>query len=113
MNINALSGTISSNRVELNLHGTLLQTTTADLRLSGAQTMLGVATGDDNIAHIVIHQATGSGARTNRYVHSAIPPNGNPGIGNRLEFVGNANAFDHTNQNFVPPPPAEFFTGGQ
>jgi hypothetical protein len=111
--INALSGTISSNRVELNLHGTLLQTTTADLRLSGAQTMLGVATGDDNIAHIVIHQATGSGARTNRYVHSAIPPNGIPGIGNRLEIVGNANAFDQTNQNFVPPPPAEFFTGGR
>ena len=110
--INALSGTISSNRLELNLHGTLLQTITSDLRLSGAQTMLGVATGDDNIAHIVIHQATGSGARANRYVHSAIPPNGIPGIGNRLEIVGNANAFDQTNQNFVPPPPAEFFRGG-
>lgn len=110
--INALSGTISSNRLELNLHGTLLQTITSDLRLSGAQTMLGVATGDDNIAHIVIHQATGSGARANRYVHSAIPPNGNPGIGNRLEIVGNAHAFDRTNENLVPPPPAEFFTGG-
>ena len=30
-----------------------------------------------------------------------------------LEIVGNANAFDQTNQNFVPPPPAEFFTGGR
>ena len=110
--INALSGTISSNRLELNLHGTLLQTITADLRLSGAQTMLGVATGDDNTAHVVIHQATGSGARANRYAHSSIPPTGNPGIGNRLEIVGNANAFDQTNQNFVPPPPAEFFRGG-
>ena len=110
--INALSGPISSNRLELNLHGTLLQTITADLRLTGAQTMLNVSTGDDNTAHVVIHQATGSGVRANRYVHSAIPAAGNPGIGNRLEIVGNANAFDQTNQNFVPPPPAEFFRGG-
>jgi hypothetical protein len=110
--INALSGTISSNRVELNLHGTLLQTTTADLRLSGATTMLGVSTGDDNTAHVLLYQATGSGARANRYAHTSTPPMGSPGIGNRLEIVGNANAFDQTNQNFVPPPPAEFFTGG-
>jgi hypothetical protein len=110
--INAFSGPISSNRVELNLHGTLLQTTTVDLRLSGATTMLGFATGDDNAAHVVIHQATGSGVRANRYDHSSIPAAGNPGIGNRLEIVGNANAFDQTNQNFVPPPPAGFFKGG-
>jgi hypothetical protein len=110
--INALSGTISSNRVELNLQGTLLQTTTADLRLSGATTALGVSTGDDNTAHVLLVQATGSGARANRYAHSSIPLTGSPGIGNRLEIVGNANAFDQTNQNFVPPPPAEFFTGG-
>ncbi len=110
--INALSGTISSNRVELNLHGTLLQTTTADLRLSGATTMLGVSTGDDNTARVLLVQATGSGARANRYAHSSTPPTGDPGTGNRLEIVGNANAFDQTNQNFVPPPPAEFFTGG-
>jgi hypothetical protein len=111
--INALSAPISSNRVELNLHGTRLQTTMVDLRLVGATTMLGVSTGDDNSAHVVIHQATGSGARANRYAHSQIPVNGIPGIGNRLEIVGNANAFDQTNQNFVPPPPAEFFTGGR
>lgn len=110
--INAFSGTISSNRLELNLHGTLLQTTTADLRLSGATTMLAVSTGDDNTAHVHIVQATGSGTRANRYADSSIPATGNPGIGNRLEVVGNANAFDQTNQNFVPPPPAQFFTGG-
>jgi hypothetical protein len=109
--MNALSGPISSNRVELNLHGTLLQTTTVDLRLVGAATLLNVSTGDDNTAHVVMHQATGSGARANRYAHSQSPATGNPGIGNRLEIVGNANAFDQTNQNFVPPPPAEFFTG--
>ena len=111
--MNALSGPISSNRVELNLHGTRLQTTTVDLRLVGAATLLNVSTGDDNTAHVVIHQATGSGARANRYAHSQIPVNGIPGIGNRLEIVGNANAFDQTNHNFLPPPPAEFFTGGR
>jgi hypothetical protein len=111
--INAFSGTISSNRVELNLHDTLLQTTTVDLRLSGATTMLGVATGDDNTAHVLFDHATGSGLRANRYADSSIPLTGNPGVGNRLEIVGNANAFEQTNQNFLPPPPAEFFTGGQ
>ena len=110
--INALSGTISSNRVEPNLHGTRLQTTTADLRLSGATTGLSVSTGDDNTAHVLLVHATGSGARANRYADSSIPLTGSPGIGNRLEIVGNANAFDQTNDNFVPPPPAEFFTGG-
>ena len=110
---NALSENISSNRVELNLHGTLLQTTMVDLRLVGATTLLGVSTGDYNTAHVLIDQATGSGARANRYSHSAIPAMGSPGIGNRLEIVGNANAFDQTNQNFLPPPPAEFFIGGQ
>jgi hypothetical protein len=110
--INALSGTISSNRVELNLHGTILQTTTADLRLSGATTALGVSTGDDNTAHVLLVQATGSGARANRYADSSFPLIGSPGIGNQLEVVGNANAFDQTNSNFAPPPPAEFFTGG-
>jgi hypothetical protein len=109
---NALSGTISSNRVGLNLHGTLLQTTTADLRLSGATSLVGVPTGDENTAHVLLRQATGSGARANQYAHNLTPPMGSPGIGNRLEIVGNANAFDQTNQNFVPPPPAEFFTGG-
>jgi hypothetical protein len=109
---NALSGTISSNRVGLNLHGTLLQTTMVDLRLSGATSLVGVSTGDENTAHVLLRQATGSGARANQYAHSATPPMGSPGIGNRLEIVGNANAFDQTNENFVPPPPAEFFTGG-
>lgn len=110
---NALSETISSNRVELNLHGTLLQTTTVDLRLSGATTLTGVSTGDDNTAHVLLNQTTGSGARANRYAHSTIPAMGNPGIGNRLEIVGNANAFDQNNKDILPLPSAEFFKGGQ
>jgi hypothetical protein len=113
--ISALSENISSNRVDLNLHGTLLQTTTVDLRLAGATSLpsaLGVSTGDENTVHVLLVQATGSGARANQYAHSATSPMGSPGVGNRLEIVGNANAFDQTNQNFVTPPPAEFFTGG-
>jgi len=110
---NALSENVSSNRVELNLHGTLVQTTTVDLRLVGATTLTAVATGDYNTVHVLIDQATGSGVRANRYTHSVFPAMGSPGIGNRLEIVGNANAFDQTNQNFLPPPPAEFFIGGQ
>lgn len=111
--INAFSGTISSNRLELNLHGTRIQTVTTDLRLSGATTMLNVSTGDDNTTRVLVFQATGSGLRTNRYADSSIPLTGNPGVGNRLEIVGNAQAFDQINQNIIPPPPAEFFTGGQ
>ena len=111
--IKASTGTISSNRVDLTLQGTVLQSTTADLRLSGASSSpaaLGVATGDENTLHVIIRQATGSGAQANQYAHSSTPPMGSPGIGNRLEIVGNATAFGETNNGIVPPPPAEFFT---
>lgn len=37
----------------------------------------------------------------------------NLGTGNRLEIIGNANAFDQTNNDFVPPSPPEFFTAQQ
>jgi hypothetical protein len=106
----ALSGTISSNRVELNLHGTHLQTTTTDWRLFGALSLVNVTTGDDNTAHVLVRQATGSGPRVNLYANSSAPTPGALGVGNRLEIVGNASAFDRTNNDFVPPPPAEFFT---
>jgi hypothetical protein len=83
-----------------------------DLRLVGATTLTAVATGDYNTVHVLIDQATGSGVRANRYTPSVFPAMGSPGIGNRLEIVGNTNSFDQTNQNFLPPPPAEFFIGG-
>jgi hypothetical protein len=110
----ALSGPISSNRVEMNLLGTRVVTTTADLRLSGARSLVdGVFPDEGNTLHVVVHQASGSGPRANLYVDAATPSSGNLGAGNRLEIVGNANAFNQANDNFVPPPPAEFFTGGQ
>jgi hypothetical protein len=108
------SGPISSNSVEMNLFGTRVVTTTADLRLSGARSLVpGVFPDEGNTLHVVVHQASGSGPRANVYVDSATVPPGSVGPGNRLEIVGNANAFDRTNENFIPAPAAEFFTGGQ
>ena len=111
----ALSGPISSNRMEMNLLGTRVVTTTADLRLSGGRSLVpGVFPDEGNTLHVVVHQASGSGPRANVYVDAATaPPGGSLGAGNRLEIVGNANAFDQTNENFIPPPPAQFFTSGQ
>jgi hypothetical protein len=110
LRMNLLSGPSSSNRVEMNLQGTRLQTTTADLRLFGAQSAIaGVSPGDDSTLHLVVHQAIGSGPRANAYADSL----GNLGTGNRLEIVGNANAFAQTNDAIVPPPPANFFTAGR
>jgi hypothetical protein len=108
----ALSEPISSNRVDLNLQGTLLQTTAADLTLFGALSLVDVSTGDDNVAHAVVNQAAGSGPRANQYAHSSTPSMGNLGVGNRLEIVGSTMAFARTNTDFVPSPPKEFFTGG-
>jgi hypothetical protein len=111
--IAAASGPISSNSVEMNLLGTRIVTTTADLRLSGGRSLVpGVFPDEGNTLHVVVHQASGSGPRANVYVDSATVPPGGLGPGNRLEIVGNANAFDRTNENFIPAPPPEFFTGG-
>jgi hypothetical protein len=110
----AASGPISSNSLEMNLLGTRIVTTVADLRLSGGRALVsGVFPDEGNTLHVVVHQARGSGPRANVYVDSATVPPGSLGPGNRLEIVGNTNAFDHTNENFDPPPPAEFFTGGR
>ncbi len=109
----ALSEPMSSNSVDMSLHGTRLVTTTSDLRLFGASSFVDVSPGDENTLHVVVSQATGSGPRLNLYADSSTPSMGNLGAGNRLEIVGSANAFDQTNENFDPPPPAEFFTAGQ
>jgi hypothetical protein len=108
------SGPISSNSVEMNLLGTRVVTTTADLRLSGARSFVpGVFPDEGNTLHVVVHQASGSGPRANVYGDAFPLAPGSLGAGNRLEIVGNANAFNQTNDNFIPPPPAEFFSGAQ
>jgi hypothetical protein len=107
----ALPGPSSSNEVEMNLHGLQVRTTTTDLQLFGAQSFVaGVSPGDENTVHVVMRQSSGSGPRANLYAHSTTPSGVGLGAGNRLEVVGNSRAFDRTNDNFIPPPPAEFFT---
>lgn len=109
--LTSLSAPISANSVDLKLHGTRLVTTTADLRLYGAFSLVeDPPTGDENTLRVLMRQATGSGPRDNVYVHSWTPSMVNLGTGNELEMIGSAIAFDSTNDDFVPPPPAEFFS---
>ena len=106
-----LSAPISSNSVDMNLHGTLLQTTAADLTLFGARSFVaGVFPDEGNTLHLVVRQANGSGARANQYADALSTPSGSLGPGNLLEIVGSQNAFVRTNDDFDPIPPAEFFT---
>ena len=105
----------SSNRVELDLHGLSVQTTTealaADLVLFGARSFVnGVPPGDGNTLRLVLRKSTGSGPRANAYGHSSTPSMGDLGVGNQLEILGRERAFARTNDDFDPIPPAEFFT---
>ena len=111
---NVLSEPMSSNSVDMDLQGAHLATTTADLRLVGATSPgTDFAPGDENTLRVLVRQATGGGPRSNQYADSSTRSMGNLGTGNRLEIIGNANAFDLTNNDFVPSPPAEFFTTEQ
>ena len=106
-----LSAPSSSNRLDMYLLGARIETVTADLALFGAASFAsGVPTGDGNTARILVRQATGSGPRANLYADSVTPTMSGLGVGNRLELVGSPNAFDRSNEGFVPAPPAEFFT---
>jgi hypothetical protein len=60
---------------------------------------------------------TGSGSRSNTYA-DVLGPTGPvapeiQGTGNRLEFVGNLNAFGQTNRAIDPAPAPEFFTSNR
>ena len=105
----------SSNRLEMDLHGLRVQTTTeplaADLRLFGARSQVdGVSPGDGNTLSVVLRKSTGSGPRANVYSHSSSPSMGDLGVGNQLEIVGTEKTFVRSNDGFDPIPPAEFFT---
>ena len=70
-----LSGPSSSNRVDLNLHGTFLQTAATDLSLVGASSLVnGVSVGDGNTVHLNVRQATGSGPRAAEPVRRQLHP---------------------------------------
>jgi len=107
----ATGGLILSNSLDLNFHGLQLATTTADLQLFGARSLVdGVSPGDGNTLRMLLRQATGSGPRANQYADSATPSMTNLGVGNELEMIGSIKAFVRTNDGIDPIPPAEFFT---
>jgi hypothetical protein len=109
-----VSGPISSNTVEMRLHGTRLQSTAADLTLFGELSFVdGVLPDDDNALHFSLRQAIGSGPRSNQYANSTSPSGAEVGTGNELEIAGTPQGFDRSNDNVEPPPPAEFFAACQ
>ena len=116
------AGPTSGNSLDLSLIGTAISTPScgnvgADLRLAGALSGNDTLTpGTDNIVRAVIRGVTGSGARNNYYL-DAVGPSGAlapafQGSGNRLDIVGNAQAFDRTNSGLDPAPGAAQFVGG-
>jgi hypothetical protein len=87
----------------------------SDLRLMGAFSASdALSPGDGNSVHVVMRGVTGSGARSNSYVH-AVGPSGPlapelQGGGNRVEIVGSPSAFVATNSRIDPAPGADFFS---
>ena len=116
-----LAGPSEGNSIDLELLGTTIVTPAcggadfvADIQLSGAFTAdESTIPGEGNTLRAVIRGVTGSGVRSNFYT-DVLGPNGPlPGVaGNRLEIVGNSNAFGKTNSAIDPAPGAQFFTGG-
>jgi len=100
----------SGNETELKLRGARLQSVTSDLTLYGAASYVdGVSPGDDNVLRVKIRQSTGSGPRANAYFDSWSPTTGALGEGNEFRMVGSLPAFQNSNSDFDPAPPAEFF----
>jgi hypothetical protein len=120
-----IAGPTSDNGVDLKLIGTTITTPScggaipvADFRLAGALVSnASLVPGDGNTLHAVMRGVTGSGARSNAYA-DVLGPSGPvapeiQGMGNRLEFVGNLNAFRQTNRAIDPAPGPEFFTSNK
>ena len=120
----ALAGPSTDNSLDLELLGTTISTPSCggagfvrDLVLIAADAPFAeLAPGDGNSLRAVIRGVTGSGTRFNRYGDVLGPSGPLPaaleGTGNRLEIVGNLNAFARTNRDINPLPGTEFFTGG-
>ena len=118
------AGPVNDNTIDLDLIGTRLSTSSCgsaivtDFRMAGALvTNATLAPGDGNVVHAVMRGVTGSGTRTNFYA-DVLGPAGPlapqyRGTGNRLEIAGSPKSFQQTNENIVPAPGAEFFSGGK
>jgi hypothetical protein len=118
------AGPVTENSADLELIGTTISTQSCggasfvtDFRLGGAiVSSASLIPGDGNRLRVVIRDVTGSGTRSNLY-EDVLGPTGPvsasfQGVGNRLEFVGNTKAFQHTNESIDPMPGAQFFSGG-
>lgn len=104
-----LAGAVSMNELDFRVSDLVMQSATSDFLLFGDFShVAGMPAGDENVTRVVLRGATGSGLRANRYEHSLT----GLGIGNKLVFPGNANAFQQTNRNILPPPPANVFASG-
>lgn len=117
------AGATTDNSADLELTGTTIATPfcggalfVADLQLAGAiVSNASLVPGDGNTLRAVIRGVTASGARSNLYA-DVLGPTGPLssnllGAGNRLEIVGDLQAFSQTNRAIDPAPGAEFFTG--
>jgi hypothetical protein len=118
--LNALSGPISGNVVQLVTERLTILTPDAatDLSLHGALYVSqpgsapGPSVGDDNIVRVTMRSTQGSGRRNNLYSdQSGLAPSARP-AGNRLELTGTASDFARSNRGIEPQPPAKYFVGG-
>ena len=85
-----------------------------DIRLIGAWVANNAASaGDHNIVRAELRGVTGSGLRSNIYAHAAAGSrSAKPrfrGTGNKLELIGDLQAFTRTNRGIDPAPAASFF----
>jgi serine/threonine protein kinase len=86
-----------------------------DIRLIGAWVANNAASaGDNNTVRAELRGVTGSGVRSNTYLHSAAGPRlplpHLRGTGNKVELVGDLQSFIRANRRIDPAPPASFFT---
>lgn len=106
----ATAGASSANEVEIHATNLFLATSTNDLLLSADRSFVaGMSAGNGNLLRVNFRGTSGSGLRDNRYQHGTSFV----GVDNRLEIVGNATAFQATNEGIIPAPPSEFFTGSR
>ena len=112
---NSTSGANSNNfvdfrAIQLQLETDATKQGAADLILFAAHADGAYPTGDNNRLRVTMIGVSGSGQRANQYANE-VGPTGPQllGIDNKLEIVGDANAFDRINRDIVPAPGAEFF----
>lgn len=117
------SGPGHDNRVELRLRNTRILSVgedAGDLVLLGAigevapRGNLALPPGRGNVTRADLANVRGSGERVNRFVHRAGPadPDG-VDDGNRVVIVGRPEAFEQSNADVVPGPPAAIFEAAQ